>query len=79
MEAQLKEILEDMFDVDAENIDNTFTPETVELWDSLTHLRMVTAIEERFNVRFAMDEIGQMTSYDAIVRAVNKHLKTNED
>lgn len=73
METQLKEILENIFDVDAENIDSNFTPETVELWDSLNHLRMVTAIEERFNVRFTMEEIGQMASYDAIVRAVNKH------
>ncbi len=75
MEGQLKEILEDVFNVDAENIDNSFTIETVELWDSLNHLRMVTAIEERFNVRFAMNEIGLMTSYGAIVRAVNKHVQ----
>ena len=75
MEAALKEILADIFDVHVENIDSTFTEENIELWDSLNHLRMITAIEERFNVGFAMDEIGQMTSYDAIIKTVNKHVQ----
>lgn len=33
------------------------TADAVETWDSLTHLRLITAVEERFRVRFSMDEV----------------------
>ena len=75
MESVVKEILADIFDIDADDVGENFTPESVELWDSLNHLRMVTAIEDRFRVTFTMEEIGQMTSYDVIVKTVRNHVQ----
>ena len=75
MESKLREILADVFDVNAEDSDDSLTAENVNLWNSLNHLRMITVIEEEFQVTFAMDEIGQMTSYASIVEVLSKHIQ----
>ena len=36
-------------------------------WDSLAHLRIMTAIEEEFGVQFTMQQIGELTSLSAIL------------
>ena len=33
------------------------TPDDVEKWDSLNHLRLITAIENRFQIRLSMSQI----------------------
>ena len=38
-----------------ENI--TLTPEDVDGWDSLTNMRLITAIEKHYNIRFGLREI----------------------
>jgi acyl carrier protein len=50
------------------------TPElalgAVERWDSLGHLRLVLAVEQAFNVRFAAEEIPQLTTVALIEAAL---------
>lgn len=36
-------------------------------WDSLSHIRLLTAIEASFGVQFDLEEIVNMTSVAAIV------------
>lgn len=38
----------------------------MESWDSLGHIRLVTALEESFAVTFTLDEIEAMTSVPTI-------------
>ncbi len=75
METAIKEILADIFNLEGNVIDENFTPQNVELWDSLNHLRMITAIENQFKVTLTMEEISQMNSYNAIVETVHKHVQ----
>jgi acyl carrier protein len=44
------------------------TPE----WDSLNHLRIITAIESEFGVRFTMDEIASMQSVADLRRVIER-------
>jgi acyl carrier protein len=50
---------------------STFTvammPEDVQGWDSLGHLRLVTALQEQFGVEFEVDEVMDMDSVQKIV------------
>ena len=50
---------------------STFTvemlPEDVQGWDSLGHLRLVTALQEQFGVEFEVDEVMDMDSVKKIV------------
>lgn len=49
----------------------TFTietmPEDVNGWDSLGHLRLVTALQEQFGVEFEVNEVMDMDSVQKIV------------
>jgi acyl carrier protein len=72
IEQKLKEIIGDIFDLD--EISDEVTSDTVEIWDSLNHLRLVTALEDEFGINLTMDEINIMTNYPKIVELVTKHL-----
>ena len=74
MEQQLKEIMADILDVDEENITNEFASESIDNWDSFNNLRLITAIEEEFDIKLSMDDIGKMINYGAVKQAVSSHL-----
>jgi acyl carrier protein len=47
---------------------------TIASWDSLRHMKLIVAIEERFNIRFEGAEIPEITSFKAIFGAVERLL-----
>ena len=49
-EDKLKQVLADVFDVDAGIVDETTSVDTVEKWDSLNHMIFIVALEAEFNV-----------------------------
>jgi acyl carrier protein len=57
MSDKLKNIAAQVFQVDANSIELAMTPEDIEKWDSLNHLRLITAVETEFNVRLSMSQI----------------------
>ena len=73
MEDALRAILADIFDADAAAIDAAFSRENAEFWDSLNHLRMVTALEEHFGVSFSIAEIEAMKDYASILASLERH------
>ena len=75
-EEKLKEVIADTFDIDEDEIDHETTNDTVEKWDSLNHLRLVTAVEGEFGISLTMEEINAMTSYPKVVEMVTKHLNS---
>ena len=44
-EDRLKQVLSDVFKIEASSIDDDSSVDTVEKWDSLRHLNLVLAIE----------------------------------
>jgi acyl carrier protein len=46
--------------------------DTIASWDSLQHIKLILAIEERFNIRFEAAEIPEITSFNAIFGAVER-------
>ena len=45
--------------------------ETVENWDSLNHLRLVTAVEEEYGVGLTMDEVVSIASIADFQRIID--------
>lgn len=43
-------------------------------WDSVRHIEILTAVMEEFEVQFEADEIGGLTSFAAILAAVERQL-----
>ena len=69
MSEKLITIAADVFGIGAEKIALAATPDDIEKWDSLNHLRLITAVENEFNVRLSMSQIqgieclGDLQSY----------------
>jgi len=72
MTDQLNEIVADIFDLEPKNVSEDLTPEDVDLWDSLNHLKLITAVEQAYGVQFTMAEIQAVDSI-AKLRALVEH------
>jgi len=69
---EVRQIASDIFGVPAELITMESSPQTIENWDSMQHLNLVVALEERFGVQFDPEDIEQMTSVGAVAALVEK-------
>jgi acyl carrier protein len=69
---QVRDVASDIFGVPAENITADSSPETIENWDSMQHLNLVLAIEEKFGVQLDPEDIEQMKNIGAVAGLVDK-------
>jgi acyl carrier protein len=72
-EIRLREILADVLDVDPQITDD-FSRDDESGWDSMAHLRLITAIEQAFAIKFTMKEIEEIRSYGDLRDRVATHL-----
>ena len=54
-------------DLDEDEVTADSTIDDVENWDSLGHLRVCMALEQRFGVKIPMEDIADLRSVPAIV------------
>jgi acyl carrier protein len=57
---QIQEIFRDIFDDPSLIITRDSNASTVEDWDSLAHVNLVTAIEKTYKIKFALGELQEM-------------------
>jgi acyl carrier protein len=69
---QVRNIASDIFGVPADKITAGSSPETIENWDSMQHLNLVLAIEEKFGVQLEPEDIEKMKTIGAVVTLVEK-------
>lgn len=66
------EILKETFEL--ETVDKSCSQKTCEAWDSMGQLNLVAELEEAFDISLEPEEIGEMTSFDDVVRIVKSKL-----
>ena len=66
----VRRIVAEVLEMDAATMAEDLRQDQVESWDSLRHLMLISALEDGLGLRFAMDDIGQMTSLEEILRRV---------
>lgn len=74
MEQKLKTIMASVFEVDEKEIGEDASPDTLENWDSLRQLNLVSALEEEFSIEFDDEEIAEMLSYKLIRLMVSEKI-----
>ena len=62
MDQRVRKVISTLFDLKEEDVHDELTPKDVELWDSINHLTLTTAIEEELGIQFTMDEIQSIDS-----------------
>jgi acyl carrier protein len=70
MTEQLNTILYRILKLGPKDLHDDLTMDDVELWDSLRHMEIITAIESDFDLEFSYEEITSMRSIGAIRTAL---------
>jgi acyl carrier protein len=65
-DAELRQVMADVFGLDAAEIGDDASIDTIEAWDSLKHLNLVLALEESFGVSFTEEETVEILNYELI-------------
>lgn len=74
-EAALKQVVADVLEVDPGTINDNFSMDGVEQWDSLRHMTLVLSIEEAFNISVPDEEAANITSWPLIRLVVEEQAK----
>jgi acyl carrier protein len=69
---QVRSIASDIFGVPADKITAESSPETIENWESMQHLNLVLAIEEKFGVQLEPEDIERMKNIGAVAALVER-------
>jgi len=72
---QIRTLASDIFGVPAGQITPASTPETIETWDSIQHLNLVLALEEKFALQLSPEEIEQMKTIGEVIKLVEAKLQ----
>lgn len=69
---KLNEVFSDVFDEEI-----TLTPETtaadIEEWDSLTHITLISEVEDAFGIKFSMKDVLGMKNVGEMVEIISKN------
>jgi acyl carrier protein len=68
MEEKVLEILKNVFELEA--VDTTCSQQTCEKWDSMGQLNLVVELESEFDLSLEPEEIGEMKSFEDIIKVL---------
>lgn len=74
MENDLKRLFADILDIPESDVNDELLGDDVDTWDSMNHLRLITALEQEFSIQFSMDEIQSVTGYATLRDIVSAKL-----
>lgn len=73
MTSSVEKIVSELFEMDEKNLTDAHSPDIIESWDSMNHLKLVTAIESEYKIKLSMREVQSMLSVGDIKNIVTKH------
>jgi acyl carrier protein len=76
MEEKIKELMADVFEIDAKAINESSNMDRIDAWGSLTHLNLCFAVEQEFAIRLEVADMELMTSFKKIVETISSKRKT---
>lgn len=77
MRNEVLEIFSNVMNVPKDQLNNDSSPNTIMNWDSLKHMNLILALEEKFSISFSDDEIISMLSLKSILETLSKKQPKN--
>ena len=74
VEERIRNVMSAVFDMPVDEIDEYSSPDNIESWDSINHMKIVIALEEEFNVQFTDDEITELINMKLIIATLLEKL-----
>ena len=72
--AMIKMVMSSVLEVDAGEIDDDASMDTIGSWDSLRQMNLVLALEDSFAVSIPDEDVANATSYKLIVLVLEERL-----
>lgn len=72
IQKELTEVFQMVFDQPELVLSDSTTAKDVNGWDSITHISLVVAIEEHFNVRLSTSEVMRLKNVGEMVALLHK-------
>ena len=71
---RIKKILEDILKHNRFEMQDDLKAADVDGWDSLTHVIIITGIEQDFNIKFKLKELNKLTDMGSLIELINSKL-----
>ena len=68
--SKVEAVFREVFDDDKLQLSAELSAETFPAWDSLAHIRLVSALEDELSLTFTLDDIEAMTSAAKVLAVV---------
>jgi acyl carrier protein len=68
---RVRDIMMDVFELDQLSITEATTAHDFEQWDSLSHIRLMVAIERAFKIRFTNAEIESLKDIGDLISCID--------
>lgn len=65
-------IIASIFGCPPESVNEKSSPDSIESWDSLNHMKLILALEEEFDIEFTDDQIINMISGELILSTLRE-------
>jgi acyl carrier protein len=73
--ARVIAVAADVFGVPSQTLSAASTPETVEAWDSISHLNLMLSIEQAFEAAIPPERMSDLTSIEKLVTEIQRLVK----
>lgn len=71
---KLTSVFQEVFSDSSLVLNDDMTANDVEKWDSLTHMLMISTVEERFGVKFKLKELNKLKKVGDIIAILSEKL-----
>ena len=71
---KINKILADNLKISLDQASQNLTMRDISDWDSLSHMNLIVAIEDEFQLQLTGDEIAEMISFDNIREILKKYI-----
>jgi acyl carrier protein len=72
---EIEIVLKKVFHSDEISITESTTAYNIPGWDSLTHMTVISELEDHFNVQFTFDEVSDFNCIGDIIKIINLKIK----
>ena len=69
---EITDIFEEVMDLEEVTLTDDTTANDIEEWDSLSHIRLIIAIERSFGIKFSNAEIESLKKFGDLVALVGR-------
>ena len=70
MEEQVKQVIANVLGISITELKEYDSVKTIEQWDSLKHITLIVALEDKFNVKFKEQEIPELNSVQLLLKKI---------